>query len=241
MNLKSRGVTGLLWIIAATLILAPIVYFAQRICDTAFRDAAVANWFGTVLGVVIGVPVGLAISRYQQEVAAQAADRIEKQASATALWHLLFSIGLELPANIRQLLRLKDVLGSARHSRSDIWVVALQVANSFSTSTFTDLRRSQQFSSIFPEGKEVVFFYIALEQLAHDVRTASGMHHMAFSYGGGEPKADEVWLATRQGVEDTITKARAAGPALTTTLGKVEHLDPAPETPTEDSSHGPAA
>ncbi len=183
---SNEAKTGFLWALAASLVLTPVAYFILRICDTNFRDAAVANWFGTVLGVVIGIPVGLAINRYQQQITEASAARVERQAVATEIWHLLFNVGPELPANIRQLLRLKDVLAMPRHGRRDMWDVALKISESFSSSAFADLRKGRAFSSIFPEARPVVVFYLSLEQLARDVRTASALHDMAFSHGGGE-------------------------------------------------------
>jgi len=55
-----------LWILVAAVIIVPIVYFIAHWPDQAFRDSALGNWFATVLGVIVGIPIALEINRRQQ-------------------------------------------------------------------------------------------------------------------------------------------------------------------------------
>jgi hypothetical protein len=68
-----------LWIVGPLLVVLlvwPVVYFTQPLHDRQFQDGTMGNRFATMVGVIAGIPVALALSRWQQ----QERDRKEREA-----------------------------------------------------------------------------------------------------------------------------------------------------------------
>jgi len=218
-------------VVAAALVLVPIVYFLVRFCDGRFRDAAIASWFGTVIGVVVGIPIALAVNRHQVKLAEAASVRAAKTTANTRLWLFLLNIGFELQANKDQLSRLEQILGKPRESRKDMWDVAKEIGDALAISAFKDLRQSQEFGSVFPAGNALVAFYLTLQQLKADVRTAASLHDFYGSFGGGQVEADRVWKTTQQAIKLALQELARAEVALGGLQRDLEHADPPPDMP----------
>ena len=56
----------LLWTAVAIIGIVPLVYFLSHVSDTQFLREAMGDWFATMLGAIIGIPIALALSRWQQ-------------------------------------------------------------------------------------------------------------------------------------------------------------------------------
>ena len=44
-------------------VLVPLVYFFVRLSDPVFRDGTMGNWFASIVGVLVGVPIALWLDR----------------------------------------------------------------------------------------------------------------------------------------------------------------------------------
>ena len=81
MNMRhlSRAAT---WLIVAAVAIWSLLYFVQHFQSTGFQEGAMGNLFATILGVVVGIPIALEISRRQQD-SQSAAAQAERQAEET--------------------------------------------------------------------------------------------------------------------------------------------------------------
>jgi len=67
------------WIFVAVIAVWSLVYFIQHLQSTDFQEGTMGNLFATILGVVVGIPIALEISRRQQD-SLSAAAQSERQA-----------------------------------------------------------------------------------------------------------------------------------------------------------------
>ena len=59
-------VNRIYWILIATLVLIPTIYFFVRLKDSTFTDSAMGNWFATMVGAVSGIFIALELARWQK-------------------------------------------------------------------------------------------------------------------------------------------------------------------------------
>lgn len=69
------------WLAVAAIAGWSLVYFIQHFSSMGFQEGAMGNLFATILGVVVGIPIALEISRRQQD-AQQRASEVERQEEA---------------------------------------------------------------------------------------------------------------------------------------------------------------
>jgi uncharacterized membrane protein len=107
-NTKTPTQIPVMWLIIGVLATIPIVYFLAHLADSAFMDSTMANWFATMVGVLIGIPIALYLSNWQQmeqeKKQQQETQAREAQARRT---RILTLIGQELRYN-------QDARGSPR-------------------------------------------------------------------------------------------------------------------------------
>lgn len=54
------------YVLIGVFAVVPIVYFFLRITNQPFLDSAMGDWFATMIGAVVGIPIALWLSRWQQ-------------------------------------------------------------------------------------------------------------------------------------------------------------------------------
>lgn len=71
----------LMWLAVAAIAAWSLWYFVQHFPSATFQEGAMGNLFATILGVVVGIPIALEISRRQQNAQIQVAefDRHEEE------------------------------------------------------------------------------------------------------------------------------------------------------------------
>ena len=72
----------LTWLAVATIAGWSLVYFIQHFPSTGFQEGAMGNLFATILGVIVGIPIALEISRRQQHSQQQASE-LERRGEET--------------------------------------------------------------------------------------------------------------------------------------------------------------
>ena len=72
----------LTWLVVVAIATWSFVYFIQHFRSTGFQEGAMGNLFATILGVVVGIPIALEISRRQQE-AQYLASKVEREEEET--------------------------------------------------------------------------------------------------------------------------------------------------------------
>ena len=124
-----RGIFPVAWLIVAGIALWSLLYFIAHFGSQAFVESAMGNLFATILGVLVGLPIALQVSRYQQS-AAQAAAFLEKSSEIAARRRkVLKLLREELQKNIDGLQeRVAPITGGGKrlvftHSlRNQLWV-----------------------------------------------------------------------------------------------------------------------
>ena len=64
----------LTWLAVAAMAGWSLVYFIQHFPSMGFQEGAMGNLFATILGVVVGIPIALEISRRQQDAQQRASE-----------------------------------------------------------------------------------------------------------------------------------------------------------------------
>lgn len=177
-------------IVAVILIAFPIVYFAVHWRNEQFRDGALGNWFGTVAGVVVGVPIALWLSARQRraqeaaELSSRAGDRAEQ------IRHLRFRQFEELQHNAGAVSQLQDILSKTRTARADVWEWAGRVVDSLEF----DGRRHFELLALTPNERlddaDLERVYRDLQRLTYRVRESAAAHAFFYGYSADEKSAN---------------------------------------------------
>jgi hypothetical protein len=104
---------SLLWILIAAAIIVPIVYFVAHWSDQSFRDSALGNWFATVLGVIVGIPIALEINRRQQLAQDNRMSKDRENEELTRKNKILTLVKKELEFNL-------DILGNRQSQKASV-------------------------------------------------------------------------------------------------------------------------
>ena len=114
MSKSSSSVHAAAWVLVAAITIWAGVYFIQHFTTPSFQEGAMGNLFATILGVVVGIPIALEISRRQQasSQAAVVAERlVETSARKRKILTLLRS---ELLSNKAKILVRRDPIEHAK-------------------------------------------------------------------------------------------------------------------------------
>src|SRR5437870_2324682 len=130
----------------------PVVYVVRRWTDPLLRDGAMANWFATMCGVIVGIPIALELNRWQQRAADRRAQEILKQETRERGSKVLRLLRTELTENLDLMKarrsdpgqkrvviteRLKDDLWSAFSASGDLqWISNPDVLDALSTAYY---------------------------------------------------------------------------------------------------------
>lgn len=133
--------------------LIPTVYFFYRLHDKQFLDSTMGNWFATIVGIIIGIPIALEINRRQQKTQERREQLVLGEEKGRRENKILILIKGELEVN-RQILEtlveeqktkprtivitgLKDALWTALSNSGDLqWVDELDLLSSISYSYY---------------------------------------------------------------------------------------------------------
>jgi hypothetical protein len=178
------------WIITLVLVALPIGYFVIRWQNEQFRDGALGNWFGTVVGVVVGVPIALWLSERQQR-AQEAVERSNRDRDrAEQIRHLRGRQFEELQHNTGAVSQLLGILSKTRTARADVWEWAARVVDSFEF----DARRHFELLALSPDERlgdaDLERAYRDLQRLTYRVREAAAAHAFFHGYSADEKSAN---------------------------------------------------
>jgi len=186
------------WIVLAILAVYPTAYFLGHWSNQSFRDGAIGNWFGTVVGVIVGVPVAVRLARVQQ-LAQERADREQHQrARGEQFRRITQRLWEELQYNIDAVVQLAEMLQKLPTARAELWDWARQVADSFEFTAWRD------FESFALSDSERVAYgmtdiaYRDLRRLANKVRQGAGTHALLAGYSAHDGAANWQMSETLQ-------------------------------------------
>ena len=83
----------LLWAAPGVLLAIALAYSFYRRSELGFWDGAVGNWLATLLGIVTGVPVALAMERRRAEVQRVSEERSSQLIKGNVLRLLMDELG----------------------------------------------------------------------------------------------------------------------------------------------------
>ena len=143
---------ALLLIVVVALI--PTVYTLRRAADSQFRDDFMSNWFATMIGVIVGIPIALELDRRQREAQERREQKARKQEELARKAKILELLKGELGYNREALLgrqvargqetervvlvdRLKDELWNAFSDGGELqWIRDLDLLDAVSTAYY---------------------------------------------------------------------------------------------------------
>jgi hypothetical protein len=194
----------LLFVVVFLVFIAAIVYFVRRFSDVSFRDNAMGNLFATIIGVMVGIPIGLEINRRQQ-AEIERKENENKQKKKREEFKLFFDrIEDELQHNENQLEKLNNTLALSAQARKDMWELANAIVDSFSFRANDDFY-STGLQLFLPENIEVRIYtaFIELRRLFHNIRAALPAHVFYNGYStGGQEQANKLF----QTIKDDATR-----------------------------------
>ena len=117
-----------LWLLVTAIVLWAVVYFLLHFGSSSFQEGAMGNLFATIIGVVVGIPIALEISRRQQAAEhARNTERMEQE-ELQRKHKVLSLLRSELLSNKSDLLdRSKDVASGGKREvlvntlRDEMW------------------------------------------------------------------------------------------------------------------------
>jgi hypothetical protein len=138
------------WLSRLAIVIVAIIptwYFLSHIADSQFLDNLMGNWFATMIGVIVGIPIALEIHRRQQQAQEKKEQETQEREALTRKAKILSLVKKELeynrdvlvarPETIKRLDledRLKDELWHAFSDGGELqWIRDLQLIDSFST------------------------------------------------------------------------------------------------------------
>ncbi|MFH1523749.1 MAG: hypothetical protein ABIF04_02195 [Chloroflexota bacterium] len=184
------------WWLLILLAVFPLSYFVYRFCDTSFRDNAIGNWFATVMGVFVGIPIAIEISLRQQAQHVKE-EKDKKQKELQTQFSILFDrVDDELDENETHLEYLGEVLSKSKNAREDLWNWAITIVDSFSFSSYENLH-SSGLDKLLPENLEVRLYlsYLNIRTLLHGVIQSAAAHKYLYKSTNRKP-ANEILKAT---------------------------------------------
>ena len=90
----------ILWIVAVSVAVSSVAYFIVHFPSTSFTENAMGNLFATILGVLVGVPIALELSRRQQQATLFASLTERQSNEATRKRKVLALLRNELSLNL---------------------------------------------------------------------------------------------------------------------------------------------
>jgi hypothetical protein len=143
------------WLLCSLLVaIIPVAYFFSHWTDSQFLDNAMGNWFATVIGVMVGIPIALEINRRQQAAQEKKEREVQGQEETAHKAKILKLVGKELEYNRAALLarqpnkdgetqrkvlvnRLKDELWNAFSDGGELqWIKDLELLDYVSTAYY---------------------------------------------------------------------------------------------------------
>jgi len=180
----------ILWLITIVLIAAPVAYVAMHWGIQTIREAALTGWFGTVVGVVVGVPVALWLVRMEQRTQAETEKARQVKEYKEALALLRVRMLDEVVFNLDQVATLADVLRKAPTARADVWTWAERVVDSFEVA----VRKEFECLALTPIERvadaPVELAYRDLRRLANWVKRAEAAHAFLYGFSANETAAN---------------------------------------------------
>jgi hypothetical protein len=177
---------------AALLLAYPVWYSIGHWSESAFRDAVVAGWFSTVVGVIVGVPTALQLARAQQK----SQDRVEAARAVRQLSEerriLRERLLEEVSFNHDAVAALQEVLARGKSARADLWKWASTIADSFEFVARFDVEKVIAFRTSGAQLQDVPFYlaYRDLKRLLHMVTQSGAAHDFFYGYSADEAAAN---------------------------------------------------
>lgn len=119
-----------LWVILSVVALWATGFFIDHYSSATFLDGAMGNLFATLLGVVVGIPIALELSRYQQTSALASAKHAEAAEGVNRKRSVLTHLRKELVSNRDQVLECRQPLSKSEKRsvltnplRYELWTV----------------------------------------------------------------------------------------------------------------------
>jgi len=115
------------------LIIVPTAYFFAHLNDADFLSGAYGNWFGSAAGVIAGVPLALAIARYQQSLQVRAEREAAARERDTRRQVLRAAMFGELQDDVLTVRQIQQTLVSEVDASVEFWnlVTAITAALEF--------------------------------------------------------------------------------------------------------------
>lgn len=189
----------LMWVAVVSASSVPIAYSVGRLGDQAFLDALMSSWLATVVGIAVGVPIAVELSRRQFAAEEAARQESQREELAKQVRQVLIHVSLELSENERRLDRLQEVLSNATSARADLWRVVTTIIGTLSSAGFDLLRNTPEMFK-WIEGHEMIYTaYQAIGNLSAKIHESAALFDFHLGYSGNQPAANRDINEAREG------------------------------------------
>lgn len=165
------------------------------------------NLFATMIGLIVGIPIGLEINRLQQSEI----DRKEQESSEKKKreeFKLYFDrLEEEIQHNEDQLAVLNETLPLSPHARKDMWDLASAIVDSFSFKVNDDFYSAGLHLFLADKIETRIFTsYTELRRLFQNIKTAVYAHTFYYGYStAGEKQGNELFEKIKEASKKTAS------------------------------------
>lgn len=185
---------------------ASLIYFICRFSDSSFRDGAMGNLFATMIGLIVGIPIGLEINRLQQhEIERNERERNEKKKREE--FKVYFDrLEEELQHNEKQLEVLNETLPLSPLARKDMWDLASAIVDSFSFKVNDDFYSAGLHLFLTDSIETRVFTsYTELHRLFQNIKTSVYAHVFYYGMSADEKQANKLFERIKEDAKQTAS------------------------------------
>lgn len=190
----------IVWLFIFLVFLIPIYYFFSNISDQTYRNSALGNWFATMIGVIIGIPIALEINRLQLKRQNRLSEEKIRKEEKKQINLFMQRIYKELSDDSEQLAELRNALGESKSARTDLWAWAMTIVESFSFVAYIDFQQSN-LQRLLPQkvDESVYLAYKDLRDVLHQVKQAAAAHEFYYGFrGDGEQRSNKKFAYLKE-------------------------------------------
>lgn len=177
-----------IYIIVLGLAFIPINFLLFNLKDDTYIKNLMGNWFATMIGVIIGIPIALEIARIQRRKRVQIEEHKRLIEIKGRIKIYVSRVYNEILDNIDQFKELRNVLNEQKFFIEEFWDWSKTVVNAFSFIGYNDFQKSEIQTYIpKPVEKSIFEMYMEFKEIQYKVLQTSA----AFSFYYRFPKEQE--------------------------------------------------
>lgn len=189
--LKFTGRAGCLMLFVFIVVTSyAVAYFVRNMGDKNYLHGFMGNLLATLLAAIIGIPIALAFSRWQELAQKKRQAKKEKKEFQERSDALIVRFQTELQTNVHILYELRKALDEVKEPSSLFWDWCVAISDSFSFESYDEIVNTKLESYFYFTfyGNEFFKMYKGLKVLVHQTKVAQAAHRYYMRISSPHPK-----------------------------------------------------